>query len=90
MSIATRDLPLRNAGLRLRKLSPTRPRHRVSFYCFAPTAKTVRLAWVASLELNHGHHHYLFIVDGDPMLDPRAAVIARNDWKERVSLIAVG
>ncbi len=45
--------------------------------------------WMASLELHHGHHHYLFIVDGAPQLDPKASGIARNDQNERVSLIAV-
>ena len=46
-------------------------------------------SWIASLELNHGHHRYLFIVDGEPMLDPHANGITRNERNERVSLIAV-
>jgi hypothetical protein len=41
------------------------------------------------LELTHGHHQYLFLVDGQPVLDPKASGIARNDRNERVSLIAV-
>jgi 1,4-alpha-glucan branching enzyme len=45
--------------------------------------------WMASLELHHGHHSYLFIVDGKPRLDPKASGIARNSRNERVSLIAV-
>lgn len=45
--------------------------------------------WMASLELHHGHHSYLFIVDGQPRLDPKASGIARNSRNERVSLIAV-
>jgi 1,4-alpha-glucan branching enzyme len=45
--------------------------------------------WMASLELHHGHHQYLFIVDGEPCLDPKADGIARNDKSERVSLVAV-
>jgi hypothetical protein len=45
--------------------------------------------WLASLELTHGHHRYLFLVDGRPVLDPRANGIVRNDRNERVSLIAV-
>ena len=45
--------------------------------------------WLASLELTHGHHQYLFLVDGRPVLDPKASGIARNDRKERVSLVAV-
>jgi 1,4-alpha-glucan branching enzyme len=45
--------------------------------------------WTASLELHHGHHRYLFLVDGEPMLDPNATGIARDDQDNRVSLIAV-
>jgi 1,4-alpha-glucan branching enzyme len=45
--------------------------------------------WMASLELHHGHHKYLFVVDGTPKLDPKASGIARNDRDEPVSLIAV-
>jgi 1,4-alpha-glucan branching enzyme len=44
--------------------------------------------WMASLELHHGHHRYLFLVDGEPMLDPNATGIARDDHNNRVSLIA--
>ena len=45
--------------------------------------------WMASLELEHGHHQYLFVVDGQPMLDPRANGLAHNNCNERVSLVAV-
>jgi 1,4-alpha-glucan branching enzyme len=45
--------------------------------------------WFAQIELHHGHHHYLFLVDGTPTLDPRAQGIGRNESNERVSLIAV-
>jgi 1,4-alpha-glucan branching enzyme len=45
--------------------------------------------WMASLDLNHGHHQYLFLVDGEPQLDPKATGIARDDQNHRVSLIAV-
>ncbi len=45
--------------------------------------------WSAQLQLSHGHHHYLFLVDGKPTLDPRAQGIARNELNEKVSLIAV-
>jgi hypothetical protein len=45
--------------------------------------------WVASLELHHGHHRYLFIADGEPMLDPSASGIVRDDQDNRVSLSAV-
>jgi 1,4-alpha-glucan branching enzyme len=46
-------------------------------------------AWLTAIPLNHGHHRYLFLVDGKPVLDPRAQGIARNEQNERVSLIAV-
>lgn len=45
--------------------------------------------WIASLELPHGHHQYLFLVDGHPTLDANGYGIARNDRNERVSLVAV-
>ena len=45
--------------------------------------------WFAQVQLNHGHHHYLFLVDGKPVLDPRAQGIGRNELNEKVSLIAV-
>ena len=46
-------------------------------------------SWTARVELHHGHHQYVFLVDGDPMLDPHAYGIARNERGERVSLVAV-
>jgi len=46
-------------------------------------------SWTARVELHHGHHQYLFLVDGEPMLDPNAHGIGRNERGERVSLIAV-
>ena len=46
-------------------------------------------SWHLQIPLNHGHHHYAFLVDGRPVLDPRAMGVARNEKNERVSLIAV-
>ncbi len=46
-------------------------------------------AWRCELPLNHGHHHYLFNIDGKPVLDPRAQGVARNEKNEKVSLLAV-
>ena len=46
-------------------------------------------AWTAQIPLSHGHHHYLFIVDGKSALDPRAQGIARNEKNEKVSLTSV-
>ena len=45
--------------------------------------------WRAQVELCHGHHQYQFLVDGQPMLDPHATGMVRNERGERVSLIAV-
>jgi 1,4-alpha-glucan branching enzyme len=45
--------------------------------------------WFAQIELCHGHHQYRFLVDGQPMLDPRATGVARDEQGEKVSLIAV-
>jgi 1,4-alpha-glucan branching enzyme len=45
--------------------------------------------WRVELPLCHGHHHYLFVVDGKPMLDPQASGVARNEHNQKVSLIAV-
>jgi 1,4-alpha-glucan branching enzyme len=46
-------------------------------------------SWLLQIPLHHGHHHYQFLVDGKPMLDPKAHGIARNEQNERVSLLAV-
>jgi 1,4-alpha-glucan branching enzyme len=46
-------------------------------------------AWHTQVPLHHGHHHYYFLVDGQPKLDPRAQGIARNERNERVSLMSV-
>jgi 1,4-alpha-glucan branching enzyme len=45
--------------------------------------------WFIEVQLTHGHHQYLFLVDGRPVLDPKGTGIARNERNERVSLIAV-
>ena len=54
-----------------------------------PMEKQFDGSWFAQLQLSHGHHHYLFLVDGKPTLDPRAQGIGRNELNEKVSLIAV-
>jgi len=46
-------------------------------------------AWQAQVALHHGHHHYYFLVDGKPNLDPKAQGVARNKLNERVSLMSV-
>jgi 1,4-alpha-glucan branching enzyme len=55
-----------------------------------PMRRSVDGWWFAQVELCHGHHQYLFLVDGKPILDPRATGIGRDEQAERVSLIAVG
>ncbi len=45
--------------------------------------------WIIRLELPHGHHQYLFLVDGQPTLDPNAMGKVHNDRNEVVSLIAI-
>ncbi len=45
--------------------------------------------WSATVELRHGHHQYLFLVNGEPHLDPRANGTVRNEDGGRASLIAV-
>jgi 1,4-alpha-glucan branching enzyme len=46
--------------------------------------------WFVQVQLGPGHQHYQFLVDGKPVLDPRAQGIAENEKGEKVSLIAVG
>ena len=45
--------------------------------------------WTIRLELPHGHHQYLFLVDGKPTLDPNAMGKVRNEHNDTVSLIAI-
>jgi 1,4-alpha-glucan branching enzyme len=45
--------------------------------------------WFVEAALTHGHHQYLFLVDGVPTLDPRAAGTAQVDGFPKASLIAV-
>ena len=54
-----------------------------------PMQKSVDGWWLVQVELKHGHHQYRFLVDDQPMLDPHATGIVRDDQGERVSLIAV-
>jgi 1,4-alpha-glucan branching enzyme len=45
--------------------------------------------WVIRMELPHGHHQYVFLVDGQPTLDPNAMGKVHNESNEVVSLIAI-
>ena len=46
-------------------------------------------AWLLQVPLHHGHHRYRFVVDGKPILDPRASGVTRDNQGERASLLAV-
>ena len=54
-----------------------------------PMHRTNDGRWMATLEVPHGHHRYLFVVDGCPRLDPNAIGIARDDLDRPASLMAV-
>jgi 1,4-alpha-glucan branching enzyme len=54
-----------------------------------PLKRQVDGSWSVQITLGHGHHHYQFLVDGKPTLDPRAQGVARNEANEKVSLLAV-
>ncbi len=54
-----------------------------------PMNRTPDGVWRLEVLLSHGHHHYLFLVDGRPVLDPSAQGVARNEKGWKVSLIAV-
>jgi 1,4-alpha-glucan branching enzyme len=45
--------------------------------------------WYIQVPLTHGHHQYVFLVDGEPELDPDAAGIVRVDTFGKASVIAV-
>jgi 1,4-alpha-glucan branching enzyme len=46
-------------------------------------------AWMVQVFLCHGHHQYLFCVDGQALLDPRAQGVARTEEGTPVSLLAI-
>jgi len=54
-----------------------------------PMRRQVDGCWFLQVMVTHGHHEYLFLVDGQPKLDPRAAGTTRNELQEEVSLVAV-
>jgi 1,4-alpha-glucan branching enzyme len=54
-----------------------------------PLKKMPDGSWQGQIPVSHGHHRYVFMVDGVPTLDPKAQGVTRNDKNERVSLIAV-
>lgn len=46
-------------------------------------------AWIVQALLPHGHHLYRFLVDGRPVLDPRAQGVTRDARGEPASVRAV-
>jgi 1,4-alpha-glucan branching enzyme len=54
-----------------------------------PMKRSVDGWWLAQVELTHGHHQYRFLVDGEPMLDPHATGVVRDEHGNQTSLIAV-
>ncbi len=54
-----------------------------------PMARQPEGAWSAQVLLHHGHHQYRFLVDGKPVLDPKAHGIGRDAKGEKTSLIPV-
>jgi 1,4-alpha-glucan branching enzyme len=47
-------------------------------------------SWFLQLPLRHGRHHYQFLVDGEPVLDPEAICAIHKQRNSKVSLIALG
>ena len=45
--------------------------------------------WMIRVPLSHGHHQYVFLVDGKPVLDPKSLGTVRNERNQKVSLVAV-
>ncbi|HLZ55032.1 MAG TPA: isoamylase early set domain-containing protein [Verrucomicrobiae bacterium] len=45
--------------------------------------------WFVQVPLTHGHHQYLFLVDGKPAFDPHATETVRVELFGKVSVIAV-
>lgn len=45
--------------------------------------------WLLQVPLPHGHHQYLFLVDGVPTLDPHGSGTVRSDRYKQVSLMSV-
>ena len=57
--------------------------------CATPMIRQPDGRWMAALELRHGYHRYLFLVDGTRMLDPNATGKVLDDHNEPASLLAV-
>ncbi len=54
-----------------------------------PMERRVDGWWFLQVELTHGHHQYRFNVDGQRLLDPRAAGTTYNKANEQLSVVSV-
>jgi 1,4-alpha-glucan branching enzyme len=54
-----------------------------------PMQRRVDGWWFIQVPLTHGHHPYLFLVDGEPTLDPKATGTIQIDRYAKASVIAV-
>jgi 1,4-alpha-glucan branching enzyme len=54
-----------------------------------PMTQRVDGTWFLQVELAHGHHRYLFHVDGTLHQDPRAQGTERDQHGQKVSIVAV-
>ena len=54
-----------------------------------PMQRQIDGRWYIEVGMTHGHHQYLFLIDGKPAPDPNAMGSVRNERNELVSLIAV-
>jgi len=54
-----------------------------------PMERRVDGWWFIQVPLAHGHHPYVFLVDGEPMLDPKATGTIQIDRYAKASVIAV-
>jgi 1,4-alpha-glucan branching enzyme len=54
-----------------------------------PMERRVDGWWFIQVPLTHGHHRYLFLVDGTPTLDPQASGAVKGDRYAKASVIAV-
>jgi len=54
-----------------------------------PMERRVDGWWFIQVPPTHGHHPYVFLVDGEPMLDPKATGTIQLDRYARASVIAV-
>ena len=54
-----------------------------------PLERQLDGSWTLRLPLTAGRHLYLFLVDGETVLDPEAMCVYSNERHEKVSLIAI-